>query len=191
MKIISEFKKILFYYLFRFPGKIGYIFRKISLKYKFKNKNNSINVTSNFNFKGEKNITIGKNFSADDYCYLDASSNGQIKIGNNLSLNRNVHINASLDSKIIIGNNVYIGPNVVIRSASHKIIPGKIKKTMKKKTFVFISDNVWIGANSTILNGANIGKNCVIAANTVVKKKIKSNYIFSIDQKNYKSTKII
>ena len=37
---------------------------------------------------------------------------------------------------------------------------------------ITIDDDVWIGANCTILDGINIGKGCVIAAGAVVNKSL-------------------
>ena len=45
---------------------------------------------------------------------------------------------------------------------------GKIVANNNKK-------NVWIGANSIILPGVNIGENCIIGAGSVVTKSFKDN----------------
>jgi acetyltransferase-like isoleucine patch superfamily enzyme len=42
---------------------------------------------------------------------------------------------------------------------------------------VKISDNVWIGMNSTILKGVTIGENSVVAAGSVVTKSVAPNVI--------------
>lgn len=75
-------------------------------------------------------------------------------------------------NKIYIDSSVLIGPDVKIISANHKFnnydeweysSPIKIKK------------NVWIGANSIILPGVNIGANCIIGAGSVVTKSFEDN----------------
>ena len=41
-----------------------------------------------------------------------------------------------------------------------------------------IGKNSWIGANSIILRGVKIGKNCVVAAGSIVSKDIPENSIY-------------
>lgn len=41
---------------------------------------------------------------------------------------------------------------------------------------VIIGNNVWIGCRSTVLKGAKVEDFCVIAASTVVNKKIRGNH---------------
>ena len=42
---------------------------------------------------------------------------------------------------------------------------------------IVLSDNVWIGANSTIIGGITIGKNAVVSAGSVVTKDIPPNTV--------------
>ena len=44
-----------------------------------------------------------------------------------------------------------------------------IRKQPSTTDEIIIGDGTWIGMNATILAGTHIGKNCVIAANSVVK----------------------
>ena len=72
---------------------------------------------------------------------------------------------------VTIGNNVLIGPNVVISSATHNIdyrIRNKDNHMDIGGAPVVIEDNVWIGANVTVMPGVTIGKHSVIAAGSVV-----------------------
>ena len=83
------------------------------------------------------------------------------------------------DCKVRIGDFCSIGPNVLfVLKADHPMdhistFPFKVKVLGEKyeaisKGDIKLSDDVWIGANVTILSGANIGKGAVIAAGTVV-----------------------
>lgn len=86
-----------------------------------------------------------------------------------LTIGDNTHINQScfLDARggLIIGNSVSISHYVRIVTGSHdiqsSIFEGKFKKTV-------IDDYVWIGINSTILQGVTIGKGAVVCAGAVV-----------------------
>jgi acetyltransferase-like isoleucine patch superfamily enzyme len=85
-------------------------------------------------------------------------------------INRNVKIKCY--EKIEIGNNVAISENVTIWDSDvHNIESGTHKKTIPVK----IGNKVWIGTNSIILKGVEIGDGCIIAAGSVVNKSIPSN----------------
>lgn len=87
-----------------------------------------------------------------------------------------VYINASGGLKL--GNNVEIGPNVTITTTNHH--PLDQRKTATKKG-IKIGDNVWIGANSSILAGVTIGNNVVIGAGCVIREDIPDNSIVKTD----------
>jgi acetyltransferase-like isoleucine patch superfamily enzyme len=74
-------------------------------------------------------------------------------------------------SGVYIGENVMIAPHCMIASGNHYFKqlekPMRFAKHITKGTIV-IEDNVWIGANVTITDGVRIGKDAVVAANSVV-----------------------
>jgi acetyltransferase-like isoleucine patch superfamily enzyme len=78
------------------------------------------------------------------------------------------------NSEIKIGNNVLIGPGTVINTANHNFeridIPIKSQGITEKP--IIIEDDVWIGANCTILGGTKIGAHSVIGAHSLVKGDI-------------------
>lgn len=86
--------------------------------------------------------------------------------------NLNNYIQAN--NGIVFGNNIELGPGVAIISANHDT---ENFKNHKKTTSIKIGNNVWIGANSTILPKVSIGNNVVIGANSLVNKDIPDNSI--------------
>ena len=83
--------------------------------------------------------------------------------------NPGVFINASGGLKL--GNNVNIGPNSVIVTANHdKYDHRKVTGTKA----VEIGNNVWIGANCTIVAGVTIGNEVTIGAGCVIMNDIPS-----------------
>jgi acetyltransferase-like isoleucine patch superfamily enzyme len=144
--------------------------------------------------KGSENITIGAQCKLHRYCELDASNRGRIILGDKVTLNPYVFLQANVNGyieignntelnnftivnsggKIIIGQNVLIGPKVNIIAYNHSFesIDIPIKKQKSKTAPIIIEDDVWIGANVTILPGVKIGKGAVIGANSVVNKDI-------------------
>lgn len=100
-----------------------------------------------------------------------------IVVGKTVSINTG----AILDGRggITIGDFVMIGPNVCIASSNHKYkdraIPVPLQGHVMKP--VRINDEVWIGANATILGGVTLGKGAIVAAGAVVVKDVPENSI--------------
>lgn len=109
--------------------------------------------------------------------------------GEHISIGRNTFINFNCvlldDNKIEIGEHCLLGPGVQIYTAGH---PLEVKERLAKnqvnhapfKTFskpVRIGNNVWIGGNSVILPGIEIGEGTTIGAGSVVTKNIPSGVL--------------
>lgn len=87
-------------------------------------------------------------------------------------------------ANIYIGKNTFSGPNLTIISGDHPYIVGKymidVSKDELKKTKdisyydrdVRIEQDVWIGANVTIIKGVNIGRGSILAAGSVIVKDV-------------------
>lgn len=141
----------------------------------------------------ERGVTIG------DYASLDATGVEGIRIGEASSIGRycTLAVSGSLSSLgvgIIIGKNVGIGDNSFIGGAggvsigddvimgqwvsfhpeNHNFgdLQGPIRTQGVSRRGIFVGDDCWIGAKVTVLDGARIGKGCVIAAASVVRGEI-------------------
>ena len=96
---------------------------------------------------------------------------------NNLILEKNIYIgpnsDLSLEGKLIIGNGTIIGPRLKVHTSNHNyesdMIPYNHECIVKN---VRIGQNVWIGADVTIMPGVEIGEGCVVAACSVVTKAV-------------------
>lgn len=73
-----------------------------------------------------------------------------------------------------IGNDVILAQNVIISALNHnfKDTTVCIRKQGINVDEITIDNNVWIGANSSILAGVHIGKHVVVGAGSVVTKDI-------------------
>lgn len=101
----------------------------------------------------------------------------QIELGSFTRLQQNVRTIISPRQKVVIKKFTAIGAEVTI-------IPGNHTPTVSLPQYLSyvgindinntltIEEDVWVGANSTLLYKANIGRGAVIAANSVVTKKI-------------------
>lgn len=77
------------------------------------------------------------------------------------------------DAKVIIGKNSIIGPRLKVHTANHnyqgEMLPYDDKYLVQD---VEIGDNVWVGADVTLLPGVKVGEGAVIAACSVVTGEI-------------------
>ena len=109
-----------------------------------------------------KNVFIHENVQIRSFHY-------EILIDEGTTINRNTCILADCR----IGKFVSIAPNVVIVGSNHNYREHSLIKTQGLSSKgINIGDDVWIGANATILDGVSIGNGCVIAAGAVVTKSI-------------------
>ncbi len=100
----------------------------------------------------KRGLKIGKNFSKQKECFLDPNHCFLIEIGDNVTFSNRV--------------------TLLAHDASSKKI---IQKTKFGK--IIIHNNVFVGANVTILPNVEIGENVIIGAGAVVTKDIEPNKI--------------
>lgn len=115
----------------------------------------------------EANVTVLSPFYA-DYGY-------RCYIGEDTFINHNAYLMDG--AKISIGSHCFIGPNCGMYTANHPLLASERNRGLEKASPIIIEDDVWIGADVTILPGVRIGKGSVIGAKSVVTKDIPSNVI--------------
>ena len=72
------------------------------------------------------------------------------------------------DAEIRIGERVLFGPHVTVVTAGHPLDPALRCTAAQFFAVVTIEDEVWVGANATILPGVTVGRGAVVAAGAVV-----------------------
>lgn len=100
-----------------------------------------------------------------------------LSIGNNTSIPKGSTFYCTR-AELKIGNKVIFGPHPTIITGDHRIdVIGKYiidvaddEKLPEHDAPVIIEDDVWCGANVTILKGVTIGRGSVVAAGSVVTK---------------------
>jgi acetyltransferase-like isoleucine patch superfamily enzyme len=92
-----------------------------------------------------------------------------LRIGDRCVIGRGSHIVAH--HSIQIGDDVYTGPYVYITDQNHGYADPEVPigRQLPRNTAVSIGSGTWLGAGVTILPGASIGRNVVVAAGSVVR----------------------
>ncbi len=96
-------------------------------------------------------VSVGKDSSVWFGAVVRADE-AAIEIGNGSNVQDNATLHCDPGHPLSIGNNVTIGHNAVIHCAS-------------------VGDNTLVGMGARLLDGAVIGKNCIIGAGAVVKER--------------------
>lgn len=123
---------------------------------------------------GKSKVKIGRFLMTRGPLYLKCTEGALIEIGNECFFNNNCSITAA--EKVTIGNQCKFANNLVVVDHDHAIEQGHATAKLTSKP-VCIGDNVWVGANCTILKGVNIGTGAIIAAGAVVTKDVPDHTI--------------
>ena len=145
-----------------------------------------------------KALFIGNNFEMEESCFIESGSaiecsSGRVNIGKNcrirsgsklnswggfIRLGENISINSGVvilgSGGVIIGNDTRVAANVVITSSNHVFL-NKDKTIIEQgitSKGIEIQEDVWIGANATILDGVRIGRGSIVAAGAVVNSDV-------------------
>lgn len=162
-KIIYHRVEVFLYILRMFSSIIAYPLRFFLFE--------SIHLTAFISMKSSlrnrKCIIIKRNAAINDFVVLWPT---KLKIGVKSQLNPGT----AIYGEVTIGDYVMIGPNCMIAGGNHNF--EKIHEPMmtqgSNEKGIIIEDNVWIGANSTILDGVIIGTGAIIGANSLVSKNV-------------------
>lgn len=140
------------------------------------------------NASNQSSIQIGKNtYIRGDIRSLTERS--QIKIGEECYLGENSHIwsfeSIEIGDRVLIAHNCNIFDNDTHPKSSKKrnehfkdiVTRGRQQNPNVSRKGVVIEDDVWIGANCTILKGCTIGKKSIIGVGTVVNRNIPENSV--------------
>jgi acetyltransferase-like isoleucine patch superfamily enzyme len=106
------------------------------------------------------------------YCITVDDLQAQLTIGSRCVLGYNNHIAAVRE--VVIGDDVLTANNVYISDGIHgyeDINTPIMQQSVRFKQSVHIGQGTWIGENVCVI-GANIGRNCVIGANSVVTRDV-------------------
>ncbi len=116
-------------------------------------------------------IKIGAAVAIREYAWLSANE-GIIEIGDRSVIGQSVHIHGCGFCKI--GADVLIGGHTAIMPGTHVFsdLTVPIARQGMTNKGIEIEDDVWIGANTVILDGVTIATGAVVGAGSVVTKDV-------------------
>ena len=122
-------------------------------------------------------IEIGENVYIDSFVRIrPVGGKGDIKIGPNCFINAGCVLFSG--NGINMGSNVLVAPNCTFAPTNHayqlrcKVI--RQQGFLPSKGGILIEDDVWIGANSVILDGSILRRGCVIGASSLVRGEVEA-----------------
>lgn len=80
-------------------------------------------------------------------------------------------------AEVIFGDNVFIGPNCGFYTAGHPLDSERRNAGLEYTYPIRVGNDVWIGADVSVMPGVTIGNNVVIGAGSVVTKDIPDNSV--------------
>lgn len=178
------------------PGGLGYFLRQKAYRCLFAKMGRNVVIGRNVTIRGAGRITLGDGVMIDDNCVIDARGEAaNISIGRGVFIGRNTIVRCRGES-LRIGDYTDIGCNCIVATDSRleigsdgliaaytyiaaggthkyedKAVPIN-KQGFVSRGGVTIGDDVWIGAHSTVLDGASIGRGSVIGAHSLVNKPL-------------------
>ncbi len=120
-------------------------------------------------------VSLGENCSLEHDIYLNAAgpySDGvSIQLGAGCFVGKGCEFNIS--HRLTVGENTLIAAGSRFIDHNHGIAAGApIKQQPETSAPITIGPDVWIGANSLILQGVTIGEGAVVAAGSVVTRSV-------------------
>lgn len=110
-----------------------------------------------------------------------AGGTGDVVIGENSYLNSGCVIYSG--HGVQIGRDVLIAANCTLAATNHAFDdpdrPIRLQGFQPSRGGIVIEDDVWIGANCVVLDGAHLGRGCVVAAGSVVRGVLAPGMVYA------------
>lgn len=127
-------------------------------------------------------LVLGRNFKLGSFSKIKCSGSLQklgkgIYIGDNVGISEFAYLGGT--GGVYVGDDCIIGQYFSTHPENHIFADPQISIKSQGTTAkgIRIGSNCWIGAKVTVLDGASIGNNSVVAAGSVVRGKFKNNLI--------------
>ncbi len=123
-----------------------------------------------------RGVKIGDEVMIGAYCIIRASMLSNL--GEGLSIGKQSSLDAysfiGAGGGVFIGDCVIMGQHVSFHAENHQYdrLDVPIREQGTSRQGIVVEDDCWVGSNVTFLDGAHVGRGCVIAAGTVVRGEI-------------------
>jgi acetyltransferase-like isoleucine patch superfamily enzyme len=116
-------------------------------------------------------LTIGELAFVDAFVAIKfVGGSGDVTIGDETYLNAGTVIYSG--NGVTLGSCVMVAANCTFAATNHEFerrdVPMIRQRFRPSKGGILVEDDVWIGANSVILDGAILRRGCIVGANSVV-----------------------
>jgi len=140
-------------------------------------------------------VIAGANIVIEEQCWLGRDVELQTNYDSKIVIKKNVSIQdrCKILGSVHIGSDSLLAPDVFISSGNHyydhipelpikqqdKLAAGTIELFNEKNRPVEIEEDCWLGKNSIIMRGVNVGRGAIIGANSLVNKNVPPYEIWS------------
>jgi len=178
------------------PGAFGFALRRLLVPRLLGGCGRGVSIGRNVVIRGGRNIRLGRGVVIDDGCVLDArGAEARIEIGDRVLLSRDTivrtrgrtlrigsgtdvgcHCILATDSELTIGTDVLVAAYTYVTAGGNHNFGSRarpiIEQGFTSAGGVRIGDGAWIGARTTVMDGADIGEGAIIGAHSLVKGSI-------------------
>ncbi len=183
-----------------FPGALGMVLRKLFWPKMFCRCGKGTVFGFGVVVRQPKKIALGESVVISEYCILDGRSekddlslevgdrsilsnnvmlsckNGSITIGKDVGLNAQTIIQSTTGNAVTIGDNCVIGQRCLVIGGGNYDISDRNDLIRTSPIVddggVTVENNVWLGANVSVLGGATVGQGSVAGTGAVVSRSI-------------------
>lgn len=116
-----------------------------------------------------RKFALGRRSVVESFCCIN-NAVGDVIIGDNTRIG----LHSTVIGPVEIGSNVNLAQGIVVTALNHNFTDctKRIDEQGVSTAKVTIGNDVWIGANATVLPGVTIGNHSVVAAGAVVTKDV-------------------
>lgn len=109
--------------------------------------------------------SCGKDFQVASSVIINSLAG--LEVGNHVYI---AHNNVLIGTSIKIGDKVIVGPNCVFSSGNHTFLEDSFRYGKSDSKSVVIEEGSWVAANCSVVAGAKLPKQSLLAAGAVLNK---------------------
>ena len=143
--------------------------RMLAPLYQHRGKHSVIHCSVRMDTPPYRKFSLGDNSVIESFSCIN-NAVGDVVIGNHTRIG----LHNTIIGPVTIGSHVNLAQGITVTALNHNFTDTekRIDEQGVSTSPVTIEDDIWIGANATILSGVKIGQHSVIAAGAVVTKDV-------------------